>query len=105
LIHFSGLAAKAFGVPGRLAHGNHVVAKAMMQRLFSEKYIPKVEQEPTYMEVRFKRPVVIPDELDVEIQKSSKRPTEFTISSHGRICITVEYETLEQLLLAGEGED
>jgi acyl dehydratase len=105
LIHFSGLAAKAFGLPGRLAHGNHVVAKAMMQRMFSERYLPQVGQEPTYMEVRFKRPVVIPDELDVEIQRSGKRPNGFTISSHGRTCIAVEYGTLEQLFLAGGVED
>jgi acyl dehydratase len=105
LIHFSGLAAKAFGLPGRLAHGNHVVARAMMQRMFSERYLPQVGQEPTYMEVRFKRPVVIPDELDVDIQRSGKRPNGFTISSHGRTCIAVEYGTLEQLLLAGGVED
>jgi acyl dehydratase len=104
-IHFSGLASKAFGLPGRLAHGNHVVAKAMMYRLLSEKYIPRVEQDPTYMDVRFKRPVVIPDELEVEAQRSSKRPNGFTISSHGRTCVVVEYGTLEQLLLAGEVEE
>jgi acyl dehydratase len=104
-IHFSGLAAKAFGLPGRLAHGNHVVARAMMHRLISEKYIPRAEQEPTYMEVRFKRPVVIPNELDVETQRSSERPNDFTISSHGRTCVVVEYGTLEQLLLAGEVEE
>jgi acyl dehydratase len=77
----------------------------MMQRMFSERYLPQVGQEPTYMEVRFKRPVVIPDELDVDIQRSGKRPNGFTISSHGRTCIVVEYGTLEQLFLAGGVED
>jgi acyl dehydratase len=93
-IHFSGLAAKLFGLPGRLAHGNHVVSKAVHQ-LVSENKLQRLGKSSSLMEVHFRRPVVIPDVLEVDIRPTSNIAQGFSISSHGRTCIVAEYSTLE----------
>lgn len=89
-IHLSGFAAKCFGVPGKLAHGNHVVAKAL-QKLLDTNSIRPLGNAPRWMEVQFKRPVVVPANLSVQVQSPNASTSGFTISNKGRLCVTVEY--------------
>lgn len=67
-IHTSTIAARVFGFPGKLAHGNHVVAKAWVT-LQEEKKGPdgvafSTTLEPLWLEVSFKRPTIMPARLD-----------------------------------------
>jgi acyl dehydratase len=92
-IHFSRLAAKCFGLPGKLAHGNHIVAKVMQQLMNGDKLQP-LDRSSSWMEVHFKRPVVVPNVLDVDVQQSANGIHNFSICSHGKVCVVAEYGTL-----------
>lgn len=63
-IHVSSLLAKMFGLPGRVAHGNHVVA-AMLTSI-------SVPPGKWFLEVAYKRPMVLPIELDVTLLEDDK---------------------------------
>ncbi|KIW32192.1 uncharacterized protein PV07_03751 [Cladophialophora immunda] len=74
-IHTSTIAAKLFGFPGKLAHGNHVGALAA-------KYITLAsETGPLFMEISFKRPVVVPAQLDLQVSRETAEssPLHFTV--------------------------
>lgn len=92
-IHVSGFAAKLFGLPGKLAHGNHIVAKAM-QKLSEHNKLQQGRCEPTWMEVHFKRPVVVPSFLDVEGRSISDSITEVSITHNGRESVGISYGML-----------
>ncbi|KAK3064205.1 hypothetical protein LTS18_009226, partial [Coniosporium uncinatum] len=62
-IHMSDLVAKLFGFPGKLAHGNHVVAMAL-QTIGMRTDGGKT---PLSMKVGFRRPVVVPAKLDIRV--------------------------------------
>lgn len=68
-IHTSTLAAKMFGFPGKLAHGNHVVAKAFLALNTTGQLQDNISLsptlEPSWIEVSFRRPVILPAKLDV----------------------------------------
>lgn len=72
-IHISAVAAKLFGFPGKIAHGNHVAAKAfdLLERstLPSECTALCRSDGPIWMEIEFKRPIVVPAQLQVNIAK------------------------------------
>lgn len=93
LIHLAGFAAKWFGLPGKLAHGNHVVAKAM-QRLVEENDLQWKCEDPIWMEVQFKRPLVVPGVLDVRMHQAISGNREVSISHKGRENAIVELGTL-----------
>ncbi|KAF1847458.1 uncharacterized protein K460DRAFT_332458 [Cucurbitaria berberidis CBS 394.84] len=93
LIHLSGIAARLFGLPGKLAHGNHVVAKAL-RSLLETRSIQSKDNAPAWMEVHFKRPVVVPAKLHVESFLNSATTTGFAITHNGRSCVTAEYGIL-----------
>ncbi|OAL26621.1 hypothetical protein AYO20_10045 [Fonsecaea nubica] len=80
-IHTSALAAKLFGFPGKLAHGNHVGALAA-------KYITSTtsQNDPLFMEITFKRPVVVPAQLDLRVS-SDVGVTRFQILSKNKVSI------------------
>lgn len=66
-IHTSWLAAKLFGLPGRIAHGNHVVAKAIaLTNTSTSEVLPESRAKTAWMQVDFKRPVKVPSKLEVE---------------------------------------
>jgi acyl dehydratase len=92
--HFVGFVAKMFGFPGRLAHGNHVVAKAMQRLMTAESPLnpmPQLAQGPCWMAVRFARPVVVPDEtLDVEVETMVYDVYYFSVKKAGRSCVSAE---------------
>lgn len=54
-IHVHPLLAKAFGQRGQIAHGNLVIAKALNEIAFAP-------NAPTWLEVNFLRPVILPSE-------------------------------------------
>ena len=89
-IHLSSLAAKLVGFPGKLAHGNHVVAKAMQQLEEDNARQDDARQDlgnkPTWMEVHFKRPVVVPSNLNVEVQSKTNGTTTLVFQSRSRVC-------------------
>jgi acyl dehydratase len=92
--HFVGFVAKMFGFPGRLVHGNHVVAKAMQRLMTVESPsnpMPQLAQGPCWMAVRFARPVVVPDEtLDVEVETMMYDVYYFSVKKDGRSCVSAE---------------
>ncbi|KAH7374310.1 hypothetical protein BKA66DRAFT_572269 [Pyrenochaeta sp. MPI-SDFR-AT-0127] len=92
-IHLSGFAAKLLGLPGKLAHGNHVVAKAI-QTLLDTSSIQSLGSGTTWMEVQFKRPVVVPAKLGIEMDSAGTPACGFAITNSERICVTVEYGSL-----------
>ncbi|OAA57200.1 Ricin B lectin [Cordyceps fumosorosea ARSEF 2679] len=56
-IHMSSLLARAFGFPGKIAHGNHALARADDEG----------RETPSALEVRFLRPMVLPARLALEV--------------------------------------
>ncbi|KAF2498567.1 hypothetical protein BU16DRAFT_524659 [Lophium mytilinum] len=69
-IHVSSVAARLFGFPGRIAHGNHIVACViqMMRDDGVDEAMGSVvwqKEKPWWMEVGFRRPVVLPVVLGV----------------------------------------
>lgn len=61
-IHFVALAAKLFGFRARLAHGNHVLVKAITAL---DQAGTSQSRQSTTLEVELKRPVFLPADLDV----------------------------------------
>lgn len=76
-IHVVAPAAKAFGFPGVLAHGNHVVAQAItvLARVagpqFNKMWAPS--SRASWLEVEFKKPVVVPAKLEILIDETDVR--------------------------------
>ncbi|KIV84605.1 hypothetical protein PV11_00377 [Exophiala sideris] len=72
-IHISAIAAKLFGFPGKIAHGNHVAAKAFA--LLERSTVPSEysalchSKGAIWMEVVFKRPIIVPAVLKVMVAK------------------------------------
>lgn len=94
-IHTSALAAKLYGFPGKLAHGNHVAAKAL-QRLWENGDLPSFFDVPSWMEVRFKRPVVVPSVLDIEVMQPNegKNGSRINIFKRSKVFVELEYGSL-----------
>lgn len=92
-IHLAGLAAKMFGLPGKLAHGNHVVAKAIQYLEDDQKM--QWQREGSYsMEVHFKRPLVVPAVLTVERGQTTNGGDEIKISCGHRESVMIKLGTL-----------
>ena len=86
-IHISSLAAKAFGFPGKIAHGNHVAALAI-SAIPSDLEVVLSNERPIWFEVSFRRPVVVPAELEVSIPKPSPSEFRFSLARESKLCIT-----------------
>lgn len=75
-IHMFSLAAKLFGFPGKIAHGNHVVA-IVIEKLQGSPSSEEVGQlvweskRPSFVEVTFKRPMVLPISLKMKFELAS----------------------------------
>ncbi|KNG48083.1 ricin b lectin [Stemphylium lycopersici] len=83
-IHLSRVAAKFFGLPGKLAHGNHASAKALWSLENTEFSMPPGDK-PLKMQVEFKRPMVVPGVFDVELREPDHTGTEFLILRKGKV--------------------
>ncbi|KAM3533125.1 hypothetical protein MY4038_003550 [Beauveria bassiana] len=84
-IHMSSILARAFGFPGKIAHGNHALARAveLIARDPSRVMTPGLntadkavlllsrsdggKETPSALEVQFKRPMVLPSRLGLEV--------------------------------------
>jgi acyl dehydratase len=73
-IHIVSPAAKAFGFPGTIAHGNHAVGQAitilagLAGPQFSKMWAPV--SKASWLEVEFKRPMVVPTKLEILIDET-----------------------------------
>lgn len=97
-IHVFTIAAKGFGFPGKLAHGNHVVARALAVLDDSETAAHILGKQdlkdalcPTWMDVAFKRPVVVPTSLQCKIVKKevSGSATDIEVLQRGKTAVTI----------------
>ncbi|GAC93899.1 hypothetical protein PHSY_001467 [Pseudozyma hubeiensis SY62] len=66
-IHVSSLLAKLFGFPGKIAHGNHVVAKTLKMMDCEGKMEGCGQGKDRWVEMQFRRPMVLPIRLGVEV--------------------------------------
>jgi acyl dehydratase len=77
-IHMSSLAAKTFGFPGKIAHGNHVVARVIQKQIDVNTFqdpsrsILWRSEKPWFLSIDFKRPMVLPTMLDVKFTVEEK---------------------------------
>jgi acyl dehydratase len=82
-IHFPGLAAKLFGRPGKLAHGNYAAAIAIRKVLESHG-LQRTGSIPSWMDVDFLRPTGVPSVLSIEARSATDDITVIVISNRGR---------------------
>lgn len=69
-IHISLIAARAFGFKAKIAHGNHMVAKALevlVRRSPESLGLLNQLNLPIFMEVEFRKPVIVPARLDFRV--------------------------------------
>ncbi|KAF3931482.1 hypothetical protein ABW19_dt0204637 [Dactylella cylindrospora] len=93
-IHIWGLAGKIYGLPGKIAHGNHVVAMTLREILREQDINPKT---PCRMEVSFRRPIVVPAKLGVytSLVKTKGNPvTHFAVGSLEKIGMQGRYHDI-----------
>jgi acyl dehydratase len=101
-IHTSTVMAKIFGFPGKLAHGNLVLARAIeaMQRDHADKtnqFTFKDAEKRLEIDVEFKRPVVVPTGLDVEfLVDKENSETEINLSARGKVYVQASLRAKNQ---------
>lgn len=72
-IHVSSILAKLFGFPGKIAHGNHVVAK-FLRLVSSQGSLAEIAQgKGWWIEMDFKRPMVLPIRLAAEVDSGQSQ--------------------------------
>lgn len=99
-IHMSSLAARAFGFPGKIAHGNHVVA-LMMESTRSTSTQSKTGacdeiwwtgDRAFFLEIAFRRPMILPITLSVLTDEGSgmakSKPINFQVARKDKIHVT-----------------
>ena len=95
-IHVFPLAARLFGFKGKIAHGNHVVAKGLGAIVKSS---PKATQAlnrlngPCWIEVSFRRPVIVPSILSFGMKRVTET-ADFEVLDQGKVCIEGRAGTL-----------
>lgn len=93
-IHISTLAARVYGFSGKLAHGNHVVAKSLhvigSKSRDSAKVLLKMSM-PVWMEVEFRRPMIVPAKLELRVIQGAEEEkdtiAEFEVAQGGKVCV------------------
>lgn len=109
-IHISGIAARMFGFPDKIAHGNHVVAKAFASDVVSLEDNTLSMSQPLWMEVSFKRPVTVPAKLEFGLQlstdssnqKGEPKISTFEIASKGKIRVSGSMGSLRSTPVAAD---
>ncbi|KAK6511560.1 hypothetical protein TWF481_000475 [Arthrobotrys musiformis] len=94
-IHISSIAAELYGLPGKIAHGNHMAALALAK---VERKSLKPDGGLT-LDVRFKRPVTVPARMDVrveyeQLEGSEERVTHFALATGEKVYVQGEYREL-----------
>ncbi|KAF2807063.1 uncharacterized protein BDZ99DRAFT_501052 [Mytilinidion resinicola] len=93
-IHVSALAATVFGFPGRVAHGNLVVARVVeMMREEGRGGVVWQMEKSWWMEVAFRRPVVLPVVLGVRLQGGEGEGA-FEVLNGKKACVVGRYGVL-----------
>ncbi|KAK6354105.1 hypothetical protein TWF730_008523 [Orbilia blumenaviensis] len=92
-IHIWSLAAELYGLPGRIAHGNHMAALALakMERK------PLMSEGGLILDVKFKRPVTVPARLDVRVEEEKiegVQITHFALAGGEKVYVQGEYSEL-----------
>lgn len=103
-IHMSSVAAKLFGFPGIIAHGNHVVAHVVQkQRDIDVAQDPPrslfwQSEKPWFLSVDFKRPMVLPSVLDItfamEREEANRSKYGFEVVRGEKVHVTGVYGEL-----------
>jgi hypothetical protein len=97
-IHSSALLARVFGFPGKLAHGNLVLARILMAAESQNIWASTVQTEQSLeIKVDFKRPVLVLTNLlvDYMLQNESKRRNtklQIHVRIKDKICVEVSVE-------------
>jgi acyl dehydratase len=81
-IHFSSTLARLFGFKSMIAHGNHVLAKGLAK-------LDIDGEGMKFMEVAFRRPVFIPSELDVSVDKGERS---IVLGIKGKASVVARYD-------------
>ncbi|RVX74424.1 hypothetical protein B0A52_01550 [Exophiala mesophila] len=90
-IHTSVVAARMFGFPGKLAHGNHILARACTTDVASNYFASLTSSQPLWVKVSFKRPVMVPSQLELRIDtnddlhSTTEASAAFEINSKGKL--------------------
>lgn len=90
-IHFSKAAAKAIGFPGKIMHGNHSIARALQNV-----QAPSLGNAPTWMEVYFKRPMIVPAMYEAVTHDSEDNRHGFSVMRSGKVHAISEYGLLRR---------
>jgi acyl dehydratase len=103
-IHMSSLAAKMFGFPGKIAHGNHVVAYVIEQQRdvdvvkYPSRRLCWESEKPWFLSVEFKRPIVLPAVLEtkfaVEDDETNQSKYRFQVMRGDKTHVTGSYGLL-----------
>ena len=99
-IHIFALAARGYGFPGKIAHGNHVLAKSLhtlgSKSRDSAKVLLKMNT-PIWMEVKFTRPMTVPADLELRVLQSTEEESvaRFEVSQRDKVCIEGTLGVLE----------
>lgn len=88
-IHMSSLAAKLFGFPGKIAHGNHVAALVVERQRQAKGNLFWQTKKPWFLGVSFKRPMVLPLKLQIKMAaETEKGQGEFEIAKGEKTYVT-----------------
>ncbi|KAE9988913.1 hypothetical protein EG328_005623 [Venturia inaequalis] len=94
-IHMNSLAARLFGFPGKIAHGNHVAALVVETQRKNEASLFWQTQKRWFLEVQFKRPMVLPLDLQVGMSdEEEKRRGRFEVVRGEKAYVTGDYGEL-----------
>lgn len=90
-IHLSHAIAKAFGLPGKLIHGNHAIARALQ-------VVPTRSpgNAPAWIEVQFRKPMVVPGLFEVAATGGNEECDEFSIFRAGKVHAATRYGVLNR---------
>ncbi|OCF55335.1 hypothetical protein L486_07450 [Kwoniella mangroviensis CBS 10435] len=90
-IHTSSTAAKLLGFKSTIAHGNHIVSKAIQQ--LSDHKIQMDKGMKGWIKVEFKRPIIVPSTLEIKMypQETEKEEQLVEIWMNGKVATTITF--------------
>lgn len=91
-IHMSAMAGRLLGLPGRIAHGNHVAAAALNLLQRRPNGLPN---GPWTMSVAFRRPMVVPIDLDVRVTRDDGESEHFCIARGDKVFVEGDIRPLQ----------
>ncbi|WVQ70168.1 uncharacterized protein L199_008393 [Kwoniella botswanensis] len=90
-IHTYSTAARLLGFKSKIAHGNHIVSKAIQQ--LSDQKIHMDKGMEGWIKVEFKRPIIVPSTLEIKMypQGTEKKEPFVDICMNGKVAITINF--------------